>query len=87
MACPKDGRVYLPKGVYRVTSLFLKSDLCIDLDDEAVLSGSVVREDIPVLPGMIQSQDETFDYNLGSWRATPWTALPACLPAFTCPMW
>ena len=71
MACPKDGRVYLPKGVYRVTSLSLKSDLCIDLDDEAVLSGSVVREDIPVLPGMIQSQDETFDYNLGTWEGNP----------------
>lgn len=29
MACPQHGRVYLPKGVYAVTSLFLKSDLTI----------------------------------------------------------
>lgn len=71
MACPPKGRVYIPEGVYRVTSLFLKSNICMDLDDRAVLSGITRRQDIPVLPGMIQSYDEKQDYNLGTWEGNP----------------
>lgn len=71
MACPPDGRVYIPKGRYRVTSIFLKSNIVIDIDREAVILGTVKREDIAVLPGMIQSYDETADYNLGTWEGNP----------------
>ena len=71
MSCPKMGRVYIPEGTYKVTSLFLKSDICIDIDEKAVLSGTTIREKIPVLPGMIQSYDEKSDYNLGTWEGNP----------------
>lgn len=71
MSCPKQGRVYIPEGKYKVTSLFLKSDICIDIDEKAVLYGTTEREMIPVLPGMIQSYDERSDYNLGTWEGNP----------------
>ncbi|NLM13348.1 MAG: glycoside hydrolase family 28 protein [Epulopiscium sp.] len=70
-ACPKDGRVYIPKGVYRISSLFLKSDITIDIDDEAVLSAFTEREKFPILPGLIESYDETSEYNLGTWEGNP----------------
>jgi len=71
MACPKQGRVYIPEGIYKVTSLFLKSDICIDIDEKAVLSGTTERTAIPVFPGMIQSYDEKSEYNLGTWEGNP----------------
>lgn len=71
MACPAQSRVWIPKGIYKVSSLFLKSNICIDLDDETVLSGTIDRKMIPVLPGMIQSYDEEKEYNLGSWEGNP----------------
>ena len=71
MACPPGGRVYIPGGIYKVTSLFLKSDLTIDIDEKATISGSTEREKIAVLPGMIQSYDEKGEYNLGSWEGNP----------------
>lgn len=71
MACPQHGRVYLPKGVYAVTSLFLKSDLTIDIGKDAVLLGTKDRSSLPILPGMTQSYDEKEDYNLGSWEGNP----------------
>ena len=71
MACPAQSRVWIPKGIYKVYSLFLKSNICIDLDDEAVFSGTIDRKMIPVLPGMIQSYDEEKEYNLGSWEGNP----------------
>jgi polygalacturonase len=70
-ACPKAGRVWISKGNYKVTSLFLKSDLILDIDEGAVISGNTNREDFPILPGMISSYDETSEYNLGTWEGNP----------------
>lgn len=69
--CPKDSRVYLPKGIYKVSSLFLKSDITIDLAKGAVLSAYTDREKFPILPGLIESYDETEEYNLGTWEGNP----------------
>lgn len=71
MACPKDGRVSIPKGIYRITSLFLKSDISIELAKDAVLLVENDRQKFPKLPGLIESYDETKEYNLGTWEGNP----------------
>lgn len=71
MACPRGGRVYLPEGIYRITSLFLKSNLNIEIGKGAVLKADTERERRPVMPGRIQSYDETGEYNLGTWEGNP----------------
>ncbi len=76
MACPKESRVLIPEGTYKVTSLFLKDDLRLELAKGAVLSAETAREKFPVFQGMIQSYDEEQDYNLGTWEGNP-------LPMFT----
>lgn len=70
-ACPPKGRVYLPKGVYKVSSLFLKSHMTLDIGEGAVLSAYTEREKFPILPGLIESYDETSEYNLGTWEGNP----------------
>ena len=70
-ACPKDSRVWIPEGVYRVSSLFLKSDITIDIDEGAVISAFTERAKFPILPGLIESYDETEEYNLGTWEGNP----------------
>ncbi|MFT4004146.1 MAG: glycoside hydrolase family 28 protein [Lacrimispora sp.] len=71
MACPKDGRVLVPKGTYRITSLFLKSHLRLELAEGAQLAADTDRYKYPRFPGMIESYDETDDYNLGTWEGNP----------------
>lgn len=71
MACPKDSRVLIPEGVYRVTSLFLKDDIRLELAKGAVLSACTKRECFPVFPGLIESYDESGEYNLGTWEGNP----------------
>ncbi len=71
MACPKDSRVLVPEGVYKISSIFLKSDLTLELAKGAVLSAFTEREKFPVLPGIIESYDEEKEYNLGSWEGNP----------------
>ncbi len=71
MSCPKKGRVLIPKGVYRVTNLFLKSGLRLEMAEGAVLSADTDRKRFPVLPGLIESYDEKEEYNLGTWEGNP----------------
>ena len=71
MSCPKDGRVLIPEGTYRITSLFLKSDLRLELGEGAVLSADTDRRRFSVLPGLIESYDEKEEYNLGTWEGNP----------------
>jgi len=70
-SCPKDGRVLIPEGIYKISSLFLKSDLYIEIEKNAVLSAYTERSKFPVLPGLIESYDETEEYNLGTWEGNP----------------
>lgn len=69
--CPRDSRVLIPAGCYRVSSLFLKSHITLELAENAVLSAYTERERFAVLPGMTESWDETKEYNLGTWEGNP----------------
>ena len=71
IACPRDSRVLIPKGVYRITCLFLKSDVTIELAEGTVLSAFTERERFPILPGLTESWDETDEYNLCTWEGNP----------------
>lgn len=71
MACPKESRVLVPAGTYRITSLFLKDDLRLELSEGAVLSAMTDRTRFPILPGRIESYDEREEYNLGTWEGNP----------------
>ena len=71
MACPKDSRVLVPEGTFRIRSVFLKSDLTLELAKGATLLAFTDRENFPILPGLIQSYDEKDEYNLGSWEGNP----------------
>lgn len=71
MACPADSRIYVPAGVYKITSLFLKSNITIELAKDAVLSAFNDRTMFPIFPGLIENYDENDYYNLGSWEGNP----------------
>lgn len=71
MACPDRSRVLIPAGTYKITSLFLKSNLRIELAKGAELLAENDRFKYPIFPGLIESYDETEEYNLGTWEGNP----------------
>lgn len=71
MACPKQSRVLIPEGTYKITSLFLKSDLNLELAKGAELLADNDRWKYPIFPGLIESYDEKDEYNLGTWEGNP----------------
>ena len=60
-----------PGEICRITSLFLKSHIQIELAEGAELKAFTDREKFPTFPGMLQSYDETDEYNLGTWEGNP----------------
>lgn len=71
MACPKQSRVLIPQGTYKITSIFLKSNINIELAKGATLCAETDRSRFAKFPGLIESYDETEDYNLGTWEGNP----------------
>lgn len=71
MACPKDSRVLVPAGTYKITSLFLKSGLRLELEKGAELVADTDRTHFPTFPGAIESYDEEAEFVLGTWEGNP----------------
>ncbi len=80
--CPKDGTVYLPKGIYLSSSIFLKSDMTFWIDRDAELLGETDRTKYPVLPGMVRNiYDNGMEMSFGSWEGNPLDCFAALLSA------
>ncbi len=70
-ACPKNGRVLVPPGTYRVRPLVLKSHMTLELKENAVLLGDVCEEHYPLLPGEIPSESTGDVLQISSWEGHP----------------
>ena len=53
LACPDNGRVFIPEGDYLTGPLFLRSNITIELEKGARLLGDTDRNHYPILPGMV----------------------------------
>lgn len=84
LACPDNGRVYFPKGQYYTGPIFLKSNITIEFDKEAILIGDVDRNNYPILPGVTYTTDETDEYNLGSWEGNPLDCFASIITGINC---
>ena len=71
LSCPGDSRVLIPAGVYRITSLFLKSNLRLELAEGATLLAFTERARFVQFPAVIESYDEQSEYQLGTWEGNP----------------
>ncbi len=71
LACPVHGTVYIPKGTYYCTPLFLKSNMTLELEEGAVLLGHIDRAYYPLLPGVTLTTAEQDESYLGTWEGTP----------------
>lgn len=71
MACPENGTVVIPKGIYYCTPLFLKSYMTIEFEKDAVLLGHTDRRFYPIMPGYTITSDEKDEYYLGTWEGNP----------------
>ncbi len=71
LCCPPKSRVLIPRGIFKFTNLFLKSDITLELAEGAVLSAIPDKSRLPILPGRIESTDERSEFLPASWEGDP----------------
>ncbi len=62
--CPKNGTVYIPKGTYLISCIFLKSDMMLYFESGTKIITKHERNDYPILPG------EVDNFNFGTWEGS-----------------
>ncbi|MBP3713341.1 MAG: glycoside hydrolase family 28 protein [Bacilli bacterium] len=71
-ALPKDGILYVDKGVYHITSIFLKSDMTLYLEEGAHLIGNPEMNAYAVIPPEQKYIDANKkELQLGTWEGNP----------------
>lgn len=81
-SCTKGGTVYVPKGTYLCTPLFLKSHMTLYLDKGACILGNTDRLKYPVLPGVVQEGGQ--ERSLGTWEGNPLDCFASLITAIDC---
>ncbi len=84
LTAPKNGRVYVPAGVYCITHLFLKSDIVLEVGKDATILGVPDKKRTPILPGRIESYDETGEYLPASWEGNPLDCYASIITGMNC---
>ena len=69
--CPAGGTVYFPKGIYQTSTVFLKSNVQLYLEQGAELKAWPQRERFAVLPGLLDTTAPRETSNLGTWEGDP----------------
>jgi polygalacturonase len=81
---PKGGVLYVDPGEYRITSLFLKSDMTLYVAKGAVIYGNPVIGDYPLIPGEEKFLDpKKAPLQLGAWEGNPFPAKPSFISAYS----
>lgn len=79
LACPAQGTVRVPSGVYRIRPVFVKSNMTLQLEKGAVLLGDPDRKHYPLLPGMTPGSNGEDEYNLATWEGNPETSFASLI--------
>ena len=80
---PENGLLVFDEGEYHIRSLFLKSDITIQLKKGAVLLGSTDIDAYPLGPGEIKPlREEDKPLELLSWEGDPFVGKPSILAGY-----
>jgi len=71
LSCPEGGRVLIPAGIYRITQIFLKSHVSVELSEGAELRAFTDRERFAYYPPFAEYTDESDEMYLGTWEGNP----------------
>lgn len=76
--CPKNGCVYIPKGIYLISCIFLKSNMLLYFEEGAKIITKFDRMDFPVLP------EEKDGFSFGTWEGSMVAGFASSITAIGC---
>lgn len=82
MMTPENGLLVFNAGVYKITSLFLKSNMFIELKKGAILLADTDIEKYPVFKGELPFYNRDDNVQLGQWEGNPFPAKAAIVSGY-----
>lgn len=79
---PKNGLLVFDDGDYYVTSLFLKSDITLEIKKGARILGNTDKDSYPICPGEIPSSNGEKPLELLSWEGNPLKGKPSLISGY-----
>ncbi|MDE7095559.1 MAG: glycoside hydrolase family 28 protein, partial [Anaeroplasmataceae bacterium] len=76
--CPKNGCVFIPKGNYLISCIFLKSNMLLYFEEGAKIITKYDRMDFPILP------EEKNGYSFGTWEGSMVAGFASSITAIGC---
>ncbi len=70
-SAPPNATIFIPKGRYKITSIFLKSDLKLVFDKNVIFSVSTNIDVFPIIPGIVETKKFEKEWHLSSWEGNP----------------
>ena len=78
--CPPEGRVTVPAGTYWIRPLVLKSDMTLELRQDALLLGDTCEDHYPALPGEL-CDGSGKDVLISTWEGNPFPSRQSLISA------
>ncbi len=82
LSMPADTTIYFPKGTYCINPIFLKSNISLYLDKDAVLLANNDRTTFPIIPGYLESYDGKTEVTVASWEGNPLECFASIVSCF-----
>lgn len=79
---PKNGLLVIDEGDYHITTLFLKSDMTLQLNKGARLLANTDVNAYPLIPGEVKYYDSDKMMQLGCWEGNPFICKTSIITAF-----
>ena len=79
---PKNGLLVIDEGEYHITTLFLKSDITVEIKKGAYLLGNTDIKAYPLFPGEVSYYEKDEKQQLGAWEGNPSIARTSVITAF-----
>lgn len=80
---PKDGLLVFDEGDYHITSLFLKSDITLNIKKGVRILGNTDKDGYPLGPGEIRPyHDNQLPLELLSWEGNPFVGKPSLINGY-----
>jgi polygalacturonase len=79
---PEDGKLVFDPGDYHITSVFLKSNMTLEIEKGARILGNTNIDDYPLMPGEASYLHQEKKQQLAAWEGNPFQGKPSIFNAF-----
>ncbi len=82
LSVPDNTTIFFPQATYKITSLFLRSNIKLLFDEQVEFDVSVKRTDFPVLADIVEDKQFRKKAVVSSWEGNPQTAFASIITGY-----